>query len=161
MREISKKNYIILALICIVSIMLALYLSSWHKTAEELKNELSILTLHSLELNLDELDTFLIENPSSIIYISTKSNQKLEKEIYEYFSENSILNNFVYIDVRESSESELNNILNNVSKIKINKKYSNLYIAENGKIVSSLLNKKDKITISKIKKYVEKEKIND
>lgn len=162
MREIPKKNYIILIITFVLSIMLSLYLASWYNMTNELKNEISIFTEHSLELKIEELDTYLVENPASIVLITNSNiNNKLEDDIYAYLSQNALLDNFVYINISNYKDIEITNILNKISKIKISNNYPNIYLTENGKIVSSMLNKKEKINMKKIKNYIVKDLNND
>lgn len=160
MRQIPKKNYIILIVIFIVTILLSLYISSWYNMTNELKKE-SIFTKHSLELKLEELDSYLIENPSSIIYISKSNDTKLEKNIYGHLLENNLLNNFIYINIEDYNELETVKILKNISNIKIYNNYPNIYKTKESKINSSLLKKDEKINMSKVKQYIEKETTND
>ena len=161
MKKIPTKNYIILGLIFIVSITISLYISSWYKMTEELKTAPSIFTKYSLELKLEELDTYLVENPNTIIYLSNKSDKKIEKEVYNYIYETKLINDFIYINLKEYSESEITSLLKSISKIKIYNNYPNIYMTEDSKITSSLLQKDEKMTISKVKKYIEKETTND
>lgn len=65
----KRKNYIVLGIIYLVVIVAVLYLASWYNTYKNYREEIPILQNVLLEVKPDELDHFLMENPSSILYL--------------------------------------------------------------------------------------------
>lgn len=70
----NKKNYIILAIIYILVIALVLYLASWYTTYMKYQKEIPVLQNVVSEIKPDELDHYLMENPSPILYLGIASN---------------------------------------------------------------------------------------
>ena len=69
----SKKNYVILAVIYIAVILVVLYLASWYNTYTEYKREIPVLKHVVSFISPEEVDHYLTENPSPILYLCTAS----------------------------------------------------------------------------------------
>ena len=69
----SKKNYVILAVIYIAVILVVLYLASWYNTYSEYKREIPVLKDVVSFISPEEVDHYLTENPSPILYLCTAS----------------------------------------------------------------------------------------
>ena len=69
----SKKNYVILAVIYIAVILVVLYLASWYNTYTEYKREIPVLKDVVSFISPEEVDHYLTENPSPILYLCTAS----------------------------------------------------------------------------------------
>ena len=69
----SKKNYVILGVIYIVVILVVLYLASWYNTYSEYKREIPVLKDVVSFISPEEVDHYLTENPSPILYLCTAS----------------------------------------------------------------------------------------
>jgi len=63
------KNYMILAGIYIGVIILVLYLVSWYKTYQDYQKETPVLRNTLFEVNQEEIEHYLQENPSCILYM--------------------------------------------------------------------------------------------
>ena len=92
MKEIPKKNYFILAIIVVLTILLVFYLKSWYE-ATTLSNLPRTIMADSLpEVKIEEFDNFIQENPNIVIYISssTENQGDFDKKIYQYISKNNL-----------------------------------------------------------------------
>ena len=69
----SKKNYVILVAIYIAVILVVLYLASWYNTYSEYKREIPVLKDVVSFISPEEVDHYLTENPSPILYLCTAS----------------------------------------------------------------------------------------
>ncbi len=112
MREIPKKNYLILAVLLVVTILLTLMFSNIYKNKEKL---VSAFYLESNNIAPNEFDEYLMENPDLIIYVSDKydlSHEKFEEDFENKLKDLNIKNNLVYIDKNEIDKSFINKLKN-------------------------------------------------
>lgn len=87
----KKKNYFILITIYVVVIIVVLYFASWYNTYQAYQNEIPVLKDTISQLQPEELEHYLFENPSSIIYFCSASSktcrnfeEQLKQEIINY-----------------------------------------------------------------------------
>ncbi len=102
----QKKNYIILAFIYAVVIVLVLYLASWYNTYVEYREEIPVLQNIISEINPDEVDHYLMENPSPILYICSASDsdcREFEKSIKSYLQENAY-QDLTYVNLEDIND---------------------------------------------------------
>lgn len=160
MREIPKKNYFILAFVIIATICLVVYLGNWYKMSEITSAEMNLLSDNLPELRLEEIDTFLRENPNIIIYVASGIDQKnkiFEKKLYNYIIKNDLTNDFVYLNKDNINEKDI---------IELQKKYGvddiksinmtfipNFYVVQDGKI-TRFYNKEGKISYQEAIKFL-------
>ena len=107
MREIPKKNYIIMLIIAVSVVLLTLiscdiYNTKYRKT--------SILTSYLSEIKMKDLDTYLMEKPNSIIYISNKSatNTEQELKLKDKLIELNITDYIVYLNIDKTNIKKFN-----------------------------------------------------
>lgn len=160
MREIPKKNYFILAIIIILTIILVIYLGNWYKATEEMFANNNLLAEKLPEVKLIEIDTFLQENPNVIVYIDSNVNHQdklFEKRLYDYVIKNNLTNSFVYLNKNYVSDEQI---------IDLQKKYGteeikntnmmfipNFYVFKDGKIIN-FCNKNGKISYQDAIKFL-------
>lgn len=160
MREIPKKNYVILLVIIILTILLTTYLGNWYKATQYMNIDENILAERLPEVKLAEIDTFLQENPNIIIYIASSTNQEnkvFEKKLYDYIVKNNLTNSFVYLNKNDVLEQQI---------IDLQKKYGsedikninmtfipNFYVVQDGKI-TNFYNRTGKISYQDAIKFL-------
>lgn len=69
----QKQNYVILVVIYVVVIVLVLYLASLYNSYKSYQKEIPVLKDVVLEINPSEVEHYLTENPSPILYLCTAS----------------------------------------------------------------------------------------
>lgn len=107
-RVISKKNYLILGLILLVSLLFLYYLYMWYDAWKDSKLNIPILDNYLEVINYNELDNYLVENPDSIIYVSVLEDEKIrdfEKKFKNSIRSNSIKNNILYMNITNDIDS--------------------------------------------------------
>ncbi len=107
----QNQNYIIVVVIYAAVIALVLYLASWYNTYKNYQNEIPVLQNVISEINPTEVEHYLTENPSPILYFCTASNNEC-REFEESIKSNLQSNNYeelVYVNL-ESVEDEINYI---------------------------------------------------
>lgn len=119
-RIVPLKNYIILGVIILVTLLLLHYFYMWFDAYNETKLNRSILDKYMEKINYNELDNYLIENPNTIIYVSVLEDLEIrnfEKKFKEVFKNGEIQNNVLYLDITED-------IKNQETKREMKNKYS-------------------------------------
>ena len=129
-RQISTKNYVIFAGLVIFTILTVLYLGKWYKTTEEYLTSISPLASILRVITIEELDSYLLDNPDAVVYITDKDKtynyeEELKKLVENYDLENLV----VYLELSEEDYKQMENYYFN-SKLEV----SNLVIFENNKI---------------------------
>ncbi len=119
-RIIPFKNYIILFVIIIVSLLLVRYFYMWFDAYNDTKLNMPILDKYMEVINYNELDNYLIENPNTIIYVSVLEEPEIrdfEKKLKDVFKNGGIESEILYLDIT-------NDIKNDKTKREMKKKYS-------------------------------------
>ena len=103
-KNIPLKNYIILAVVLILSIILVIYFYMWYNAYEESKLNTMIMDKYLQVINYNELNYYLVENKDAVIYSSVLEDQKIrhfEKKFKNIIIKNSLNNDILYLDLTE------------------------------------------------------------
>ena len=154
MREIPKKNYFILFIVIVLSLMIALYFRKWYKAYEDGYLSKSIMGNYLFEINYKELDDYLVENQCAIIYVSKVGNEKIrnfEKKFINAINQNDLKNKILYLDL-SNYKGDTNN------KYTINDKditsVPNISVFKNGKLDDIYVIDVDGYSMEKIISYL-------
>lgn len=161
-KEIPLKNYILLSIVLILTIVVVIYFFMWKNTYEKSKLQTPILDDYLLVINYNELNNYLVENKDAIIYVSKLNNENIrlfENKFKNIINKNNLNNKILYLDLTE--ELNKKSIVN-----ELNKKYGkemteipSIIIIKDGKISSSYNIKENKYNIKLLEKYLEKEDV--
>lgn len=161
-KEIPLKNYILLSIVLILTIVVVIYFFLWKNTYEKNKLQTPILDDYLLVINYNELNNYLVENKDAIIYVSKLNDESIrlfENKFKNIINKNNLNNKILYLDLTEELKE------NNIVK-EINKKYGkemteipSIIIIKDGKISSSYNIKENKYNIKLLEKYLEKEDV--
>lgn len=161
-KEIPLKNYILLSIVLILTIVVVIYFFLWKNTYEKSKLQTPILDDYLLVINYNELNNYLVENKDAIIYVSKLNDESIrlfENKFKNIINKNNLNNKILYLDLTEELKET------NIVK-KINKKYSKemtevptIVIIKDGKISSFYNIKENKYNIKLLEKYLEKEDV--
>ena len=161
-KEIPLKNYILLSIVLILTIVVVIYFFLWKNTYEKSKLQTPILDDFLLVINYNELNNYLVENKDAIIYVSKLNDESIrlfENKFKNIINKNNLNNKILYLDLTEELKE------NNIVK-EINKKYGKemtevptIVIIKDGKISSSYNIKENKYNIKLLEKYLEKEDV--
>ena len=158
-RKIEIKNYLILALIFIATIALTLYLCNVYSVYEESKRQIPVIRGTLSEITSEELDHYISENPTVILYMCTPSNmvcRNYEKDLKKYVLQEELQEEIIYLNLTEEESANYATAFNEKysSKIKLTNNYPALIIFEDGR-VTHLLQGKEKLTITKTKNFMD------
>lgn len=122
MRKIPLKNYFVLLVIVIITIILTLYLSSVYK---EKNKTTTVMHEYISEITEKELTDYIIEKPIIFMYISDKfdlTNDKFEEDLKKEIKKNNLKDYFVYLNCSELTTKFINFFKTNYNlEIDINK----------------------------------------
>ena len=158
MREIPRKNYIILALVVLLTVLLVFYMRNWYVMTREYNSDNSPMLKVISEINPDEISNYVMENPKFILYTSSGLNKDIkgfESKFKNYVLDKNIKDYMIYINTADIDVNVLGDILRGYSS---NDDIINpgngvsMYVFDSGKIVRviSEANKLDNKTIEKI-----------
>lgn len=161
-KEIPLKNYILLSIVLILTIVVVIYFFLWKNTYEKSKLQTPILDDYLLVINYNELNNYLVENKDAIIYVSKLNNENIrlfENKFKNIINKNNLNNKILYLDLTE--ELNKKSIVN-----ELNKKYGkemteipSIIIIKDGKISSSYNIKENGYNVKSLEKYLEKEDV--
>lgn len=103
MRDVPKKNYIVLALIALgVIVVCFVFMNMYNKNNKEIYK--SVVKDIINEIKYEDLDNYLQENPDVVLYIndSLKKNSDIEENLKDLIVENNIRQYVVYIEKDKS-----------------------------------------------------------
>lgn len=161
-KEIPLKNYILLSIVLILTIVVVINLFLWKNTYEKSKLQTPILDDYLLVINYNELSNYLVENKDAIIYVSELNDESIrlfENKFKNIINKNNLNNKILYLDLTE--ELKENNIVKEINK-KYGKKMTevpSIIIIKDGKISSSYNIKENGYNVKLLEKYLEKEDV--
>ena len=157
-RVVPLKNYIILLLLTVGTVFIVFYLSSWYNTSKEYYKNNSILSKYLPELNVEEIDSFLIDNPEIVIYYASAKDENIkqfEKKFKKLIEKNEIKDELVYIDASKEENYNFISNLNNLSDKKINQLVMpNLVCIKEGKLSRILYSKSGEINERDVRNFL-------
>ena len=158
-REIPFKNYIILALVLILTIIGVIYIFMWYSSKEKSKLELPILDDYIMSINYNELNDYIVENKDAVIYTSVLNDVNIrlfENKFKNVIIKNNLNSSILYLDL--TNEIKDNNVL-----LKMEKKYGtkvdipSVMVFRDGVLTDVYNIKENNYNIKKLEKYLEKE----
>lgn len=163
MRTIKLKNYVILAIIFLVTIALVLLLKDIYinnkKYEENTNDRLEIL----YEIKEEDLKSYLVENRDIIIYMSHASDvtlEEFENEFKTYIANKEISREIIYLNLDKVSsnfyetlkEKYFNDYMKSKKDLVLNQ--TNLYAIEDGNIKNMLYEQNKKISLKDVEYFL-------
>lgn len=156
-KQIPKKNYIILSIIVIITIVLTLLARNTYLEYKKANEKNSVMANFLVVLNEEEFKNYALENQNAIIYFSdskdeTKNN--FEEELKKLISQAGIENQMLFLNYTKMDNKKINNFKNKYfdegQKEKNIGQFTNIFIMENGKITTVLYDEKKEINIDDV-----------
>ena len=167
LRVIPKKNYIILGIVVLVSLLIIYYFYMWVSAYKDAKENVSVLDNYMNVINYNELDNYIVENPDSVIYVSVVDDtqiNKFDKKLANSIKNNDFNKDVLYMNITETIKDA------SIKREMIEKyslKYSditdipNIIVFEDGKLISIYNIKDNGYSVSKIVEFVNDIKFSD
>ena len=147
-----KKNYVILFILFIATLLITLYINSIIRDYKYIKVNVSPLEGTISQINLNELDIALSELNNGIIYVGNihnKENKRLEKDILRKIKNEDLENYVYYCDASNDLDNNkyINVLINKFPNIRNNLKVSPAFIYfKNGEAIEVIDSYDRKIT---------------
>lgn len=163
-KKIPLKNYIILAVTLIITVILVIYFYLWQKAYEESKTNTIIMDEYIQKINYNELNNYLIENKSTVIYSSVVGSQKtsnFEKKFIKVIQDKSLKNSILYLDLTEVVKNKTikKELLEKYPELNNNIKDPLIIIFNNDKVIRIYNIKDNNYNIDSLIEFLEKEDI--
>lgn len=103
-RIVPKKNYVILGLVIIISLVILYYFYMWFSVYNDSKISVPILDKYMNVINYNELNDYIIENPNSVIYVSIIGDMeinKFEKRFKNYIKGHEFNKEILYMNITD------------------------------------------------------------
>lgn len=168
-RVIPKKNYYLLALLLVGTLLLLYFCVNWYKAYEASKMKEPVIASVISEVKEDELSNYLMDNPNIVIYFTSSKDIKMkefEEEFAEYISEKEIRNQIVYVDTSkienrkfydEFTDQYFHSELKNKG-VKLDY-LPNIVVVKDGKIKDVLITYDSVITLEDAVRFLEKNEV--
>lgn len=104
MKKIPTKNYVILAVLILVTVLLTLFLASLYKNSEAISSN---FYNYSNKITASEFKEYMLENNDAIIYLADKvvlTHESFENSLQEKIDNYGLKNKLIYIDKRELTD---------------------------------------------------------
>jgi len=133
---IAPKNYFAYISLVLITVFLTLYLSNAYNIKKNAEESVSVLDGTIQKLEVDELESFLIENKDAVIFVTDSTNENIELESLKFLNVINTYNlesGIVYVNVEGNSDYE-----KELKEILPSEDIPNLYIYEENEFTSSL-----------------------
>lgn len=145
-KKVPLKNYIILGMTIIVTMLVIFYCRSWYVTARDYYNKHSLILDVVSEIRSDEIVNYAYDNPNFVLYVSSGNNKEIksmEKEFKKFILKQDLENNVLYLNLEglniEEFNNEINKFTNNWDENSLNDINSAvIYVFVNRKIVKKM-----------------------
>lgn len=161
------KNYIILLVVVLLFVGLVLYLCKWYKVYDEYQKDIPIIRGSLQEIVNDDLEHYVLDNPTSIIYICTADDdncRNFEKKFKKFIQNNELGDEIVYLNVTGLDQNAFVTSFNEkyAKKKKLTANYPAVVLFEDGKATSILQAKPDKeLSIEKVDNFIDLNKLGE
>ncbi len=168
LRKVPIKNYVILTIAFLVTFLIILYLCNWYQVYDEYQRKTPVINGTLSELtSIEELEHYIMENQTTVIYMCTASDdncRNFEKEFKKLIEKKELQDSIIYLNLSNINQDEFVNSFNSnyQYKVKLTSNYPAIVIFEDNKVTNILQGtKKQKLTIEKTKQFIEINKIGE
>lgn len=143
MREVPKKNYAITFFIVFATVVVTLVVANSYRS--QIKKT-SLMYDYLSEIKINDLDSYLLENPSVVIYIADKYDLEKEEQEIKFkneINEFNVYNYFIYLDVNDIDDSFIKNFSKEYNFDMDINNLPLLVVINDGKVIDSFNNLND------------------
>lgn len=144
MKEIPVKNYVILGVLVVITVLAVFYLRNIYIATIKYDSANSVIETVANQINEDEISNYTLENPRTILYVSSGQDMEIkdfEKELKNIIEKNDLSSSTLYIN--KDNVADMNNFIDKLKSLCLNESAkaaidanseASLYIFENDKI---------------------------
>ncbi len=151
------KNYILLAVLLVVTVFLTFFLSSLYKSRNDVVSD---FYEYCNKINSNEFDEFIMENPDSIIYIGDKNDldfKEQESALKDEIEKKGLKNKIVYLEKSTLSKKFLSSLKSKYGK-SIDKKKTPVLLVVVDKKINKVVYLEDNLELNE---FISEEVFND
>lgn len=165
-RNIPLKNYLILFVICLITIATTLYFCKCYQVYSESMLEIPVIKGTLSEITSKELNHYVLENPNCTIYMCTASDKNcrnFETDFIKLIKKENLQNSIVYLNLSDVNQEEFVKEFNDKYnyKVKLTENYPAIVIFEDSSISSILQETEAPLSINRAKQFIELNKIGE
>lgn len=165
-RKIPTKNYYLLGLVTILTVLVLCYLVNWYQARQKYELTNSSVAEIISEVKKEELPNYLLDNPNAVVYFTSFQDENIksfEKEFKKYILKYELASEIVVVDTDKVESNDFyasfaNQYFTSDLKNKnINLNYlPNMIIVKEGKVSDVLITYDTDITINEVKHFLKK-----
>ena len=161
------KNYVLLGLLFLGCVILTLYICKCYEVYDNHQKQTPVIRDTLSEITADELEHYILENPTIVIYMCTSSDmvcRNYENGFKKLIKSKELQDEIVYLNLSDLDQQKFIEDFNNKYnfKVKLTTLYPALVVFEDGKITSILQgNVDEELTVVKTKQFIEIHKIGE
>lgn len=163
MKKIPLKNYVILGVILIVSVIAVLYANNWLKETKKQYVDNTVIFDFIREVKVSEIDDYVVENPNFIVYLTSKSNRnniKFENDLEKFLTDNDLQKEFVFINIDDFQSENYSNFINKYYALNSSVTLTDsIIIFDEQKISDIFYDVSDGLTIKNVKNFLKKNEV--
>ncbi len=154
----NVKNYFILVLIFVLGIGITLYLSKLYHVYDDYQKETPVIRGVISEITNEELEHYLMENPTTVLYMCTSSDtecRSFERDFKKLIEKDDLQEEIIYLNLSDVSREEFVDSFNEKYEYRndLTTDYPAIVLFEEGKIRKILQGKE--LTIKKLEQFIE------
>lgn len=156
----GTKNYIILGAILILTAVFVIYFFKWYSTYQNSKLNTMILNEELQVIKYNELEDYLTENKTAIIYVSELNNQEIrtfEKKFKNLIRKYNLNNTILYLNTTDEGYGSFK--IEDITKNSSIKKLPLIIIYREGKIYDIYNIKENNYNTNLLLNYLKEEGI--
>ncbi|MBQ3306820.1 MAG: hypothetical protein IJG68_01345 [Bacilli bacterium] len=160
-KEKKMKDYLLLAFIYLITIIMVLYFCKSYIVYREYQKEIPVISGSLMEIMPDDLEHYIIDNPEVVVYMCSAPDDKcreFEKKLKKYIKKKEITDEIIYLNLTNVDLEQFTKDFNKKypNTLKLNQNYPAFVFFADGKNEAILQEKKDKkLTISKLNVFLE------
>lgn len=166
-KPVETKNIVLLILLFLISIGLTLYFCRWYQVIDQNKKSVPIIRGTLSEITNKELDDYLLENPTSIIYLCTSDSQQCrnyEKDVKAYFVNSGLSESIIYVNLTNIDQTKFIKKFNQKYhyKTKLSTNYPAIIYFADGEIKDMIQGKRgNTLTLNRTKEFFKNNEIGE
>lgn len=164
-KVIPKKNYVIVVVMFVALVILVIYLCSLYRVYDEHQREIPVIRGTLSEILPDELDHYIMENPTTVIYMCTASDsvcRDYEKNFKKLITKDDLQESIIYLNLSDVDQEQFIDTFNSTYPYKnsLEKHYPALVSFEDGEIEGILQgNSNHELTVSQTEQFIDMHQI--
>ena len=172
-RNIPKKNYVLVGIISVVTFLILGYFTFWYQNNLEYYNNISVMSGYLAQIQedgvIENLSNYLVDNPNTLLYVSFGNDASIkdfENHFKDLISHYNINSEFIYIDLNQINDKQIMSKIEEkffTDVLKKNnfdlKNQSNIFLFRDGMVEDVLYISKQIINLADVTRFLIKNEV--